>query len=342
MLNMNSPTVQNLIQSGFNPYSNNGYIPQPQHQIQQSYGYSNPYMYQQPQQNYEYNYNPYYQQNINNSAYYYDIMPQFIVNESRGINSTLSQPYYNNSNYYNNQVFNGYSNPILMKNQMESDRIRQKTEAIEQGKIWRVLFRNHEHEEDFDMDLLVERVESLYYYEPPKQEISVKDKIIIDKNNHIAELEARLSYYKANNIHIMNSAELMLNNMCNYYNQINEIIGDVDNCDMVDYFTRVYPELKYREMMKDVDKYNKNLKNTYNANDFNKQVIRQEKPDSYYAKIMETFAETGVRLETSSGLIITPDEMEVKLPERLLKNRQDEYYEQRKKFFNSVFNKGGN
>lgn len=334
MLNMNSPIVQNLMQSGFNPYSNNGYIPQ-QQSIQQNYGY-NPYTYQSTQQDI-----------LDNWQYSYDPMPQMIVNEARGINSTIIHPSYSNNNYYgnnyyNSQVFNGYSNPILMKNQMENERIRQREEAIQQGKIWRILFKNQEHNENFDIDLLVEKVESMYYYEPPRQEIPIKEQIIIDKNNHIAELEARLSYYRQNNIPIMNTADMQLNNICNYYNRINDIIGDVNNCDMVDYFTRVYPELKYQEMMKDVNKYNKNLKNAYNTKDFNKQIINNEKPDSYYAKIMETFAETGVKLETSSGLIITPDEMEVKLPERLLKNRQDEYYEQRKKFFNSVFNKGGN
>ena len=56
---------------------------------------------------------------------------------------------------------------------------------------------------------------------------------------------------------------------------------------------------------------------------------------------METYADTGVKLETSNGLVITADEMEVKLPERLLKNSQDRYYEQRRKFYDAIFRKEG-
>ena len=128
MLNMNSPTVQNLVQSGFNPYMNNGYIPQPVQQQPMYYGY-NPYIVQQQ----------YTQVNQNTEfEYYYDPMPKTVVNEARGINTqiqTQPQPSYNNYyNYaYNSQAFNGYMNPILMRNQMESERIRQREEAIQQG-----------------------------------------------------------------------------------------------------------------------------------------------------------------------------------------------------------------
>lgn len=334
MLNMNSPTVQNLMQSGFNPYQNNGYIPQ-QQPIQQNYGY-NPYMYQQPQQ----------QDVLEDWQYSYDPMPKVIVNEARGINSQLEQPSSNNyyGNYYNNQAFTGYMNPILMKNQMESERIRQREEAIQQGKIWRTLFKSQENNDDFDMEELVQRVESMYYYEPPKQELSIKEKIITDKNNHIAELESRLQYYRQNNIPIINQVDVMRANVCNYYNNINSIIGDLNDCDMVDYFTRVYPELKHRQLMDEANKYSKNLKNRYNSNEFNKLIDKETagRSDSYYSKIMETFANDGVRFTNNDGMVITADEMEVKLPERLLRNSQDVYYEQRRKFFDAIFNKGGN
>lgn len=332
---MNSPTVQNLMQSGFNPYTNSGYIPQ--QQPQQYYGY-NPYM-QQPQQQTDV---------LDNWEYSYDPMPKVIINEARGINSELIQPstntsYYGNT-YYNNQAFTGYMNPILMKNQMESERIRQREEAIQQGRIWRALFKNQEHDEEFDMDSLVQRVESMYYYEPPKQELSIKEKIVTDKNNHIAELESRLLYYRQNNIPIINSVDIMRANICNYYNSMNSIIGDMDNCDMVDYFTRVYPELKHQQLMKEAESYGKNLKNRYNSDEFNKLIDKETagKSDSYYSKIMETFANDGVRFETNNGMVITADDMEVKLPDRLLKNSQDRYYEQRRKFFNAIFNKEGN
>ena len=335
MLNMNSPTVQNLMQSGFNPYNNTGYIPQPQ-PIQQNYGY-NPYMYQQQQP----------QHVVENWQYSYDPMPKVIVNEARGINSQLEQqPFdnYNHGNYYNNQVFNGYMNPILMKNQMESERLRQREEAIQQGKIWRALLKGREDDEDFDMDEIVQRVESMYYYEPPVQEMSIKEKIIVDKNNHIAELECKLQHYRENNIPIINQVDVMRANICSYYDKINSIIGDPDNCDIVDYFTRVYPELKHQQLMREAEHYSKNLKNRYNSNEFNKLIDKEtaSRPDSYYAKIMETFADNGVKYTNNDGIVITADEMEVKLPERLLKNSQDAYYDQRRKFFDAIFHKGGN
>ena len=337
MLNMNSPTVQNLMQSGFNPYTNSGYIPQQQPVY--NYGY-NPYMaqYQQPIQQ---------QDGLDNWEISYDPMPKVVMNEARGINSQIVQPSSNNyyGNYYNNQAFMGYMNPILMRNQIENERIRQREEAIQQGRIWRTLLKGRaSDDENFDIDAVVQKVESLYYYEPPKQEMSIKEKIVIDKNNHIAELESRLLHYKQNNIPIVNSVDIMRANMANYYNRINEIIGDVDNCDMVDYFTRVYPELKYEQLSREVDRYNKNRKNRYNSNEFNKLLDKetQGRPDSYYAKIMETFSESGTRFETPNGLVVTADEMEVKLPERLLRNSQDVYYEQRRKFFNAIFNKEGN
>lgn len=360
MLNMNSPIVQNLMQSGFNPYSpNSGYTPQYQEEQNIYYG-NNPYITQQnvyygytPQQQQNiYGYNPYIQQSgyqqdiLNNWENSYDPMPRVIINEARGINSQMIQPSVNNYNnsYYNNQAFNGYMNPVLMKNQFENNQIRQREEAIQQGKIWKTLLKGRAFEDyNLDIDEAVDKIESLYYYEPPKEEIPIKKKIIIDKNNHIAELESKLLYYRQNNIPIITANDIMRANICNYYNNINSIIGDVDNCDMVDYFSRVYPELKYRQLSQEADKFNKNLKNKYNNNEFNK-IINEEtknKPDSYFAKIMESFAETGPRFETSNGLIVTADEMEVKLPERLLKNRQDLYYEQRKKFFNAVFNKEG-
>lgn len=336
MLNMNSPTVQNLIQSGFNPY-NNGYIPQQQQMsMQQNYYNYNPYMQQQPVQ-YD-----------NNFEYYYDPMPNVIVNENRGINTQMAQTGYSNQSYnnpyYNNQAFNGYMNPYLMQNQIEADRIRQREEAIQQGRIWRTLLKNEEqYDENFDLESTIQRVESLYYYEPIKEEMTMKERIVVDKNKHIAELECRTQYYKQNNIPIIDNRTIMLNNFSNYYNHLNEIIGDVDNCDMVDYFRRVYPEMKFEQLSYEAERYNKNLKNRYDSKEFNKLIDREAKdrPDSYYYKLMETFGDSGVKLETSNGLVITPDEMEVKIPQRLLKNRQDLYYEQRKKFYDAIFNKEG-
>ncbi len=351
MLNMNSPTVQNLIKTGFNPY--NGYTPQqPMYQQQEYYNY-NPYG--QPQQEY-YNYNPYMQPNqdidmISSYTNSYDPMPSLIINEARGINSY--QPMYQQqpimqqqafNSYYNPYAFNGYSNPYMMKSQGETERIRQREEAIQQGKIWRNIFKNVKYiDKELDIDDAVKTIESMYYYEPKVEEIPIKDKIIIDKNNHIAEIEARLLYYRQNNIHVPDPLEAKRNYFFNYYNNINSFIGDIDNCDMVDYFNRVYPELKFRELEYNADKFNKNLKNKYNNNNFDTLLTNaaKDRPDSYYEKIMETFAETGVRLKTSSGNIITADEMEIRLPDRLLKNKQNEYYEQRKKFFNSVFKKEG-
>jgi len=336
MLNMNSPTVQNLMQSGFNPYNNTGYIPQ-QQPIQQNTFY-NPYAQQQPVGNM-----------IDYGQYYYDPMPTSIVNESRGINTNVVQSAagYNQqrfNNGYNPHMFNGYMNPILMRNQMENDRIRQREEAINQGKIWKILLQGEANQdEEFDLDSTVKYVESLYYNEPYQEDLSIKDRMTIDRNNHLGELEARLDYYRRNNIPVVSNLDMMRQNFCNYFNQIQEVIGDADNCDMVDYFTRVYPELTQQHLLQQAESYSKNLKNRYNSDEFNQLVdkVSGDKSDSYYSKLMETYADSGVKLQTNNGLVITADEMEVKLPERLLKNKQDIYYEQRKKFFNAIFNKEG-
>lgn len=334
MLNMNSPVVQNLMQSGFNPYTNSGYIPQP---VQQQ-TYYNPYMMQNQ-----------YNGNNNQFEYYYDPMPNVIVNETRGINTQqpIQQTYYNNNYYspmYNNQIFNGYMNPIMMRNQMENARIQQREEAIQQGKIWRRLLQKELNEdESFDLEGAVQKIESLYYYEPYQEDLSVKDKITIDKNNRVAEIDARVEYNRQNNIQMVSNLDIMRANFYGYYNHINSIIGDIDNCDMMDYFTRVYPQLKQEQLMYEAEKFNKNLKNNYNSKDFNKLIDQAagERPDSYYYKLMESFADNGVKLETNNGLVITADEMEVKLPERLLKNKQDQYYEQRRKFYDAIFRKEG-
>lgn len=350
MLNMNSPIVQNLMKTGFNPCTNIGLN---QIQQQEQYNYrNNQYINQYPMFN-NYQYNPYCEPQpsndiLDNWNYSYDPMPKVVINEARGINSRIIEPantYNNYNSLYNNQVFNGYMNPILTKNQYQNESIKQREEAIHQGKIWRTLLKGRAFEsDDFNIDEAVETVESFYYQEPYKEDIPIKDKIVIDKNNHIAELESKLLYYRQNNIPILTEMDILRNRVCAYYNNINDIIGDIDNCDMVDYFTRVYPELKHRELDREVEKYNKNLKNRYKNDDFDKLVNKttQDKPDSYYMKMMETFAETGVRFETSNGITITPDCMEVRLPDRLLKNRQDVYYDQRKKFFNAIFNKEGN
>ena len=135
MLNMNSPVVQNLIQSqsGFNPYMNNGYIPQPTYQNYSGY---NPYIANKMQQRDE----------LDDWTYSYDPMPKVIVNEARGINTNTvqnnGQQFMNNPymyNGFNNYAFNGYMNPILMRNQMEAERLKQREEAIAQGRVWRTL-----------------------------------------------------------------------------------------------------------------------------------------------------------------------------------------------------------
>lgn len=339
MLNMNSPTVQNLMQtSGFNPYNNY------QQPIYNPYNNYQPQVYQQPI------YNPYIQlqnTNITELEYYYDPMPAHIVNEARGINAQISCNNNIGNNYnqiYNNQAFYGYMNPIIMRNQMENQRIQQREEAIQQGKIWRILLHGEaEHNKDFDLDEMVHRIESLYYFEPIQQELSLKEKMVIDKNNRIAEIDARAEYYKQNNIPMYTNLDLTRAKFYGYYNHINSIIGDIENCNMMDYFTRVYPQLLQEELMYKADKYNKNLKNSYNNKDYNKLLNQEssDKPDSYYSKLMETFADSGVKLETSNGLVITADEMEIKLPERLLKNSQDEYYEKRRKFYDAIFKKEG-
>ena len=356
MLNMNSPTVQNLVQSGFNPYMNNGYIPQQPVQQQMYYGYQ-----PQPVQQQYYGYNPYVvpqQQNVNNTPnieweyYYYDPMPKVVVNEARGINTQMAimpQPTYNNSNNYygyayNSQAFNGYMNPILMRNRMENQRIQQREEAIQQGKIWRMLLQKECNDSnDFDIETAIQRVESMYYTEPYQPELTMKEKMVIDKNSRIAEIDARAEYCKQNNIPMLTNLDLMRANFYGYYNHINSIVGDIQDCGMMEYFTEVYPLLKQEELSYEANKFNRNLKNRYDSKEFNKLINdnTKDKPDSYYYKIMETFADTGVKLETPNGLVVTADEMEVKLPERLLRNKQDQYYEQRRKFYDAIFRKEG-
>lgn len=341
MLNMNSPVVQNLIQSptGFNPYNNNGYIPQqPQIQQQNYYGY-NPYIINQQNRDI-----------LDEWEYSYDPMPEVIVNENRGIKTGVvqqsgtmmmqSNPYIYNG-FNNNIAFNGYMNPILMKNQMEAEKLKQREFAIQQGKIWRILLQA-ENNSNIDIDETVKRIESMYYTEPIQDTIPIKDKIIMEKNNYFAELEARMDYYKENNIPVIDSLYGMRMKFANYYNHMNELIGDVNNCDIVDYFTRVYPELRHEELSWLCERERRNLKNRYNTNEFNSLIdkVSADRSDSYYYKLMETFSDDGVKLTNGDGLTITPDEMEIKLPDRLLKNNQDKYYEQRKKFFDSIFNKG--
>lgn len=335
MLNMNSPVVQNLMQSqsGFNPYqTNNGYIPQQQFTYQNYSGY-NPYIANKTQKD-----------ELDDWTYSYDPMPAVVVNEARGINSNRGNIHNGTinpfMNTYNPQMFNGYMNPILMRNQMEAERLKQREEAIAQGRVWRTLFKNAQAEDsDFDIDYMVQKVESLYYQEPINQDIPIKEKIIIDKNNHIAEIESRMDYYRENNIPIYDNRAIQFANLCNYYNRISQLAGD--DCDMVDYFTRVYPELKYEQLSFEAERFNKNLKNRYNSKEFNQLLdkVTEGRTDSYYSKLMESFADDGVRFTNNDGLVITPDEMEIKLPDRLLKERQSKYYEQRKKFYDSIFNK---
>ena len=345
MINMNSPTVQTIMQStGYNPFVNGQYVPQPQQMPRQntysSYYDYNPYLLNQRIQNkfddiYEWE----------NS---YDPMPKVVINEARGINTTPVQQtgtMYNNPYVYNNgfnNPFNGYMNPILMNNLAEQRKLQEREEAIRQGKIWRKLLQNVKYEdEDFDIDQAVKNIESIYYNEPYQPEMSIKEKIIVDKNRNIAEIESRLDYYRMNNMHIPTPTDALRSNVCAYYNHINSIIGD--NCDMVDYFTRVYPELKFEQLTYEAERNRKNLKNKYDNKDYDNLLNKAaaDRPDSYYYKLMESFADNGVSLHTADGLYITPDQMEVKLPERLLRkrNKMDQYYEQRKKFYDSVFKK---
>lgn len=335
MINMQSPTVQNIIQSqGYNPFSNMQYNPQPQMNY-----------YPQLQQPVMYNYNPYtlYSTNNNNDSFKsYDSMPNCIINENRNIHSVIQQPQSINNMGYNNIAFNGYINPILENNRREQERINQRKLAIEQGKIWRSLFGNIE---GINIDEVVKKVESFYYNEPIQETIPIKEKIIMDKNKHLAEMEARLDYYRQNNIPIMTPFIMQRNNFYNYYNRINSMIGDANECGMYEYFTQVYPKLKQEQLSVEAEHFNKNLKNRYNSKDFNKLIdqVSNGKSDSYYYKIMESFADNGVKFDNGDGLTITADQMEVKLPERFMnkhrKNMQDLYYEQRKKFYESVFRK---
>lgn len=328
MLNMNSPVVQNIVNNGFNPYNNSGYIP-PQPPIYQQ-TYYNPYVtnIQQPQQE---------------QIVYYDPMPQIITNEARNIHSVMPVQQGNINPAmmaFNQQMFNGYVNPYLMKNQMEANRIKQREEAIRQGKMWRILMSGLAAEDpDFDIDAAVKNVESMYYQEPITQNIPIKDKIIIDKNNHFAQLEAKLEYCRNNNIPIIDNNYRLRQNICNYYNHVNSIIGEPENCDMVDYFTRVYPQLKQEQLEWEAERYSRNLKNAYNSKMYNQLLDQHSKPDSFYSKLMNTFSESGVRLTDGNGLTITPDEMEIKMPEKLIRSNQSKYMEQKRKFYESVFRK---
>ena len=329
MLNMNSPVVQNMMQqSGFNPYVNNGYVPQqPVY-----YGY-NPYAVPQPQT----------QQPVET---YYDTMPNVIVNENRGIHSSIQscpnygyqQPITNNG-FYNNQLFNGYVNPYLMKNQMEAQKLQQREMAIQQGKVWRKLFSGYEQENEyFNMDDTIRSIELMYCPEINQEEIPLKTKIIIEDNNHIARLNASLNYCKQNNIPIRDSMSDMRDNFNRVHNHIREIVGDGD---LVDYFTRAFPILKQEDMDLELRRQQRNRKTNYNSNQFNELLDREtkDKSDSYYYKLMDSIADHGLKLSNGDGLTITADEMEIKLPDRLMKSRQEKYYEQRRKFYESVFKK---
>lgn len=333
MINMNSPVVQNMMQSsGFNPYMNNGYIPQQNQNIYQNYSGYNPYVVNQQQEQQEY--------------YNYDPIPQVVVNENRGINSSIQQQNYGFQqpmNYgFNNYAFNGYVNPFLMKNQMEANRLRQREEAIQQGKIWRALLKGQAcNDEDFNLDDTIQMIEGIYYQEPVYNDLPIKEKIIVDRNNHIAELECRLNYLRQNNIPIMDSLYGMRMNFYKYYEHLNSIMGNPEECDIVKYFSEVYPQLMTDRLSWESERYNRNLKNKYNSKDFNKLIDKEaaNRPDSYYYKLMETFADNGVKFTNNDGLTITADEMEIKLPDRLLQSRKDRYYEQRKRFYDSVFKK---
>lgn len=330
MINMNSPTVQNMMQGGFNPYMNNAYVPQT---VQQPV-YYNPYNMQnniQPQ--------------VEDVQLYYDPMPNQITNQTRGINSNM-QPIVNQPTYYgyNNQAFNGYTNPYLMINQMEANKLKQREQAIAQGKIWRTLLQGCADEYQLDIDEAVKVVESMYYSEPYVPEITEKQRIIRQKNENIARIDANYNYCVQNNIRMPNIMDKARNSIYGYYNYIDKLLEDCsENYDMMEYFSKVYPIVRQDQAFRNIREANKNLRNQYNSNAFNALIDKTtgNRPDSYYAKLMESYADAGVKLETSNGLVITPDEMEVKLPERLLRNRnsQDDYYEKRRKFYDAIFRK---
>lgn len=345
MINMNSPTVQSIINSaGYNPFVNGQYVPQPQRMPRQntysSYNDYNPYI-----ANRQYGYE---QDDLYNWENTYDPMPREIVNEARGIHSIMVQPVgstYNmayNNGYYNSNVFNGYYNPILMNNIAEQRKITEREESIKQGKIWRSLLGNVKCEdEDFDIDNAVSYIESLYYMEPYQPEMTIKEKVLTEKNRQLAEMESRINYYRENNIPIVTDKDIARAGFYGYYNHLSAVAGD--NCDIVDYFTRVYPELKFEQLEFEARKFSKNLKNKYKDGDYGKvlEKVSSDKPDSYYYKLMESFSKNGVKITNGDGLTMTPDQMEIKLPERLLKKRNERnaYYEQRKKFYDSVFRK---
>lgn len=354
---------------------NYGYQMQPQ----MNYNYQQPYGYpQQPiQQQMYYGYqeppkpqcdysrytilqptNPE-EKNYPQIEYYYDPMPNVVCNPARGIYSQKMinpqvPPQFNNP-AFNAQAFVGYSNPVLSQKQTEIDRIGQKQEAIAQGNIWRTLFKGaaFADDPDFNPEETATYIESLYYTEPYVPEMTPKEQMVVEKNNHIAQVDAAAEYCKANNIPMLNNLDLIRANFYAYYDHIYSVVGDISNCGMMEYFNDVYPLLVQDELLQKARKTNKNRKNNYKTNEFNTSIKNntngnvlipldsiQDMPDSFVAKLAENFADNGIKICTSDGLTITKDGMEITMPERLLKNRQKQYYEQRREFYDKIFNKG--
>ena len=88
--------------------------------------------------------------------------------------------------------------------------------------------REANSDDGFDIDAAVQKVESMYYYEPYQEELSLKEKMVIDKNSRIAEIDARAEYCKQNNIPMVSNLDIMRNNFYGYYDHINSVIGDVE------------------------------------------------------------------------------------------------------------------
>lgn len=379
MFNMNSQPImqnyyvpqQNMVQSNYNPLRDSMTNQQPIPQ------YWNPYQAQvniNQNTGYDYyggntavmspvvtinnivGYIPEYeeeQQRLNeieqNWTYCYDAMPSQIANESRGINSGIKvvQRHYNNMNYnnpmFNAQLFQGYTNPILQQNQMQMERLRQREDAIQQGKIWRTLLGGEaKHNDDFDLDGIVQKVESMYYFEPPTvQQYTPKEQQVVNKNEQIAMMQARIDEMQNRYNHTPWHYDIYKYNFYSYYDQINKIIGDPETCDMTDYFSRVYPVLYQRDLLEQAKEFNKNGKNRFDANSFNTRLdsISQNMPDSYFYKLMNSMSDNGVQLRTDYGLTITPDEMEVTLPQSIIDKQRQKQAERRAKFYSTVFSK---
>lgn len=344
MMNMNSPTVQHMVNNhGFNPFNNNNYVP-------------NQNVYQQPiqQQYYQYpNQQQYYQQQYQTQYNYsnYDDMPNTIVNNNRGINSSIisHQNNYYGNNITHNQIFNGYTNPYLMKAQQEQMELERRNNFNNQKQLYMILFKNVKiMNKDFDIDTAMINLERRYFPETEfntNNNISIERRIAIEKNKKIASIEEKLKYCRENNIPVPKPAQIVYSGYISNINNVVNMVYQEECTDIYDYLNNVYPKLYFMELEYKAKRQARNLKNRYNTNDFNKLIDRESSnnSNSYYEKLLNNFSNNGVGIQTSNGLIVTADQMEIKVPDSILKrrsqNQQDLYRQQRIKFYNSIMSK---